>query len=282
MGRVPVEPSARPRQTIPPTDKDHDHHVVRPTVATTAVLIAHPEPSSRLDLLSILDSAPRVRVVALTGDAAATVAVARCLRPQVILFDDRLAGPAPGDIMPTLAAGSRVIVMTARTDPEAITTLLRGPVRGCLVYDNFEPGDLLGAVYAVAGGHGWLSPVAASVAASALRGAADPGPTRADGTGRGPARLDPAGRGSAGVEASRTRAARQGTARRGQDGWDPRLTSRERDVLAMLRRGLSNAAIAAELTLTEKTVKNHLHRIFVKLGVRSRIEAVLLVADGDR
>ena len=54
-----------------------------------------------------------------------------------------------------------------------------------------------------------------------------------------------------------------------------RLTDREGDVLDLLCQGLSNAAIARRLLLTEKTVKNHLHHVFAKLHVRSRTEAVV-------
>ena len=54
------------------------------------------------------------------------------------------------------------------------------------------------------------------------------------------------------------------------------LTSREREVLNLLARGMSNAAIAEELFITNKTVKNHLSRIYEKIGVHSRAEAIAL------
>jgi DNA-binding NarL/FixJ family response regulator len=54
-----------------------------------------------------------------------------------------------------------------------------------------------------------------------------------------------------------------------------RLTEREREVVELLCQGLSNASIAQQLWLTEKTVKNHLNHIFAKLGVRSRTEAIV-------
>jgi DNA-binding NarL/FixJ family response regulator len=123
--------------------------------------------------------------------------------------------------------------------------MLRGPVHGCLVYDHFEPVDMVRAVYAVAGGLGWLSPVAASAAAAALTRPYGPVPgLRAD-------------------LAERLR-----------------LTGRERDVLELVCRGMSNAAIATALSLAEKTVRNHLSRGMTKIGVRTRSEAMLrLTAD---
>jgi DNA-binding NarL/FixJ family response regulator len=101
------------------------------------------------------------------------------------------------------------------------------------VHGEFEPNDLVRAVHQVVGGRGWLSPIAASVAASMARGPVAP---------RRP---------------------------------DVGLTDRELEVVNLLCQGLPNAAIAQQLWLTEKTVKNHLNHIFAKLGVRSRTEAVV-------
>jgi DNA-binding NarL/FixJ family response regulator len=91
-------------------------------------------------------------------------------------------------------------------------------------------------VHEVVAGRGWLSPIAASVAVSMARE---------------PARLP-----------------------RAEPAYGA-LTDRELDVVNLLCQGLSNAAIAKQLWLTEKTVKNHLHRVFTKLGVRSRTEAIV-------
>lgn len=138
-----------------------------------------------------------------------------------------------------LARQARVVLLTGETDLHTLGTMLRGPAAAYLTYDQFEPADLLGAVHAVGNGLAWLSPTAASAAAAAMRESARP------------ARCAP---------------------------HDRRLTQRERDVLALLCQGLSNAAIAGALELTEKTVKNHLHRSFVKLGVHTRADAVRLLA----
>ena len=121
--------------------------------------------------------------------------------------------------------------------------MLRGGARGYLVHGAFDPDELRRAVLAVAAGHGWLSPVAAAVATATVRAQASrERPRRAAGGDARPVPADP-----------------------------PRA-----DVLDLLAEGLSNAAIAHRLLLTEKTVKNHLHHIFAKLGVHGRMEAVLL------
>jgi DNA-binding NarL/FixJ family response regulator len=134
-----------------------------------------------------------------------------------------------------------VLVLTSDEDPRLIAGMLQQGARGFLVHGEFEPRDLLRAVHEVVNGRGWLSPIAASVAASMAR--------------RQPPRHAAPPRHTA----------------------PPRgdLTEREAEVLTLLCQGLSNAAIAQELWLTEKTVKNHLNHVFAKLGVRSRTEAVV-------
>lgn len=207
------------------------------------VLIVHPEPEGRAVICHLLGQGDRVRVVALAGDSAQATAEAARLRPAVVVADDRLPG------WDRLTRQSRVVLLTGETDPPAVATMLRGPASAYLVYDHFEPADLLGAVCAVADGLAWLSPTAASVAAAAMRESAGPAT---------PGRPD--------------RAAQ----------WDHRLTRRERDVLELLCRGMSNAAIATALALTEKTVKNHLNHCYAKLGVHNRAEAVRRLAGTAR
>ncbi len=198
------------------------------------VLVAHPEPEGRAAIRHLLHC-DGVRVVALTGDRAEMVTEAARLRPAVVVVDERLSGP---DGARTLALQSKIVLLTAETDPHAIGRLLHGPAFGYLVYDYFDPTDLLPAVRAVAGGLAWLSPPAAAVATAQMRESAlPPAPDR-----------DVAG--------------------------DHRLTGREREVLQLLCQGLSNAAIATTLELAEKTVKNHLNHIFTKLDVHNRVEAV--------
>jgi len=127
-----------------------------------------------------------------------------------------------------------------------ISAMLRRGARGYLVHGAFDPPELLRAVLAVAGGQGWLSPVAASAVASALR-----------------------------EQAARERAERERVERERAHRDRYGLTEREREVLELVCRGMSNASVAGRLGLTEKTVKNHLNHVFTKLGARNRTEAVV-------
>jgi DNA-binding NarL/FixJ family response regulator len=148
-------------------------------------------------------------------------------------------------VVEDIARYSTVLVLTGSTDSELIAPMLRRGASGYLVYGQFAPEQLVQAVRAVAAGQGWLTPVAASVATRALRGA---------------------------HVVQRAAAARRADQRAAQQSYG--LSDREGEVVGLLCAGLSNAAIAGELGVTEKTIKNHVSSILGKLEVGSRTEAV--------
>jgi DNA-binding NarL/FixJ family response regulator len=215
------------------------------------VLVVDGNPGVRAALRGILAATDEVRVVAEAGDGREAVALARRLRPTVTLLDYRMPVADALSVIGGLSEYSAVLVLTSDSSPELIENMLRGGARGYLVHGEFDPQELRRAVLAVAGGQGWLSPVAVSVATSVLR----------DQVSREQALHD------------RLQRDRQARSRFG-------LTRREQDVLELLCEGLSNAAIAQRLVLTEKTVKNHLHHIFAKLQVANRTEAVVRWTEG--
>lgn len=210
------------------------------------IMIVDESPIVRAALKGFLSSNDEIRVVAEAGDGREALTLARRLRPTVTLLDHRMPVADGLSVIEALAEESAVLVLTSDDDPELIAGMLRGGAQGYLVHGQFDPPELLRAVLSVAAGLGWLSPVAASVAASALR--------------------DQVAR-----ERARHREAEQERLARKRFG----LTEREEEVLDLLCQGLSNASIAQRLVLTEKTVKNHLHHIFTKLQVSSRTEAVV-------
>jgi DNA-binding NarL/FixJ family response regulator len=207
------------------------------------VLIVDDNPIVRAALRGYLDGVDGVRVVAEAADGHEAIAHARILRPDVTLLDHRMPVADGLSALGELSRLSGVLVITSDAGADLIGRMLRGGARGYLVHGAFDPDELRRAVLAVAAGHGWLSPVAAAVATATVRAQAS--------------------------QESLVERQEQTLARF-------RLTRRERDVLDLLAEGLSNAAIAHRLLLTEKTVKNHLHHIFTKLGVHGRMEAVLL------
>jgi DNA-binding NarL/FixJ family response regulator len=200
---------------------------------TIDVLVVDDNPIMRGALIGILAADEQVRVVGEAANGREALTLARQLQPMVILLDHRMPIADGLSVVGALAQLAGVLVLTSTEEPEVITAMLRQGARGYLVHGEFEPNDLVRAVRQVVGGRGWLSPIAASVAASMARGQAAP---------RRP---------------------------------DVGLTDRELEVVTLLCQGLSNAAMAEHLWLTEKTVKNHLNHIFAKLGVRNRTEAVV-------
>jgi DNA-binding NarL/FixJ family response regulator len=207
------------------------------------VLIVDDNPIVRAALHGFLATTDDIRVLGEAGDGREALAMARRLRPTVTLLDYRMPIADGLSVISDLAQITSVLVMTSDDSDVIIAGMLRGGARGYLVHGQFDPVELRRAVLAVAGGSGWLSPPAASAAAAALR-----------------------------TQVTRDDERREQAARQARFG----LTPRERDVLELLCQGLSNAAIAHRLALTEKTVKNHLNHVFAKLRVGSRTEAIVL------
>jgi DNA-binding NarL/FixJ family response regulator len=201
----------------------------------------------RAAIRAYLDSTELVRVVGEAGHGQEALAVARRLRPTVTLLDHRMPIADGLSVVSELAQYTLVLALTADSSDDLIRSMLTSGARGFLVHGQFEPPDLLRAVLAVAAGQAWLSPVAASVATSALRDQRERERERH-------------------LNIERQKAAHERF----------RLTTQERVVLSLLCEGLSNAAIGDRLALTEKTVKNHLSHVFAKLQVKSRTEAMAL------
>ncbi|GAA3209145.1 LuxR C-terminal-related transcriptional regulator [Dactylosporangium siamense] len=209
---------------------------------TVGVLVVDDNPIVRAAVGGILAGDDAVRVLAEATNGREALDAARRLRPDVTLLDHRMPIADGLSVIGRLSQYSTVLVLTSDDHPQLIRGMLHHGARGYLVHGEFDPLELLRAVHEVARGRGWLSPVAASVAASVVRDQID-----------------------------RDRVHDRRLLARSRFG----LTDRESDVMGLLCQGLSNAAIARQLLLTEKTVKNHLNHVFAKLHVRSRTEAVV-------
>jgi DNA-binding NarL/FixJ family response regulator len=210
------------------------------------VLIVDDNASVRATLRPLLEADGGISVVAEAGNGRTALSTAARLRPQVTLLDYRMPVADGLAVIEELSRLSAVLVLTGSPEPELIAPMLHQGARGYLVYGQFDPAELPRAVHAVAAGHGWLTPQAASVAAASMR----EGYTR--------------------QQAVRARHAGRQATRQGFG-----LTDREEQVLTLAGAGLTNAAIAGHLGVTEKTVKNHLSSVFAKLDVRTRTEAVI-------
>jgi DNA-binding NarL/FixJ family response regulator len=225
---------------------------------TIRVLLADDQPLVRAGIAMLLEAEPDMEVVAGTDDGAEAVARARALQPDVVVMDVRMPGVDGVEATGRITADGfsadgdnpvKVLILTTYHVDEAVYAALRAGASGFLLKDAV-PAELVAAVRAVAAGEAWLDP---AVARNLLREfAARPDPNVPT-----PAELR-------------------------------RLSAREVEVLRLVAHGLSNAEIAERLVVGEATVKTHLGRVFIKLGLRDRAQAVVaayqtgLVKPGDR
>jgi DNA-binding NarL/FixJ family response regulator len=210
--------------------------------ASIRVLVADDQPIVRSGFQTILDAQPDVTVVGEAADGRQAVDLARELRPDVELMDVRmphLDGIAATRLLagPEVADPVRVLMLTTFDLDEYVYEALRAGASGFLLKDVTRD-ELVRAVRVVAAGDALLAPaVTRRLIAEFLE---RPTASKAD-----PGRLDV-------------------------------LTPRERDVLLLVARGLTNAEIARELIVGEATVKSHVAHVLMKLDLRDRIQAVIL------
>src|SRR3954454_22893521 len=206
------------------------------------VLIADDQALVRAGFRMILDAEEDLEVVGEAPDGVAAVDATRRLKPDVVLMDIRM--PALDGIEATrrvIALGGdppvRVLMLTTFDLNEDVYEALRAGASGFLLKD-VPPEQLVAGIRGVARGEALLAP---AITRRLIQEFATPTPTPAE----PPRGLD-------------------------------ELPARELEVFKLLARGLSNAEIAQELVVSETTVKTHVARVLMKLGLRDRVQAVVL------
>ncbi len=208
------------------------------------VLLVDDQELVRTGLRGILRPQFGFDVVGECPDGSGVIAAVESLTPDVVLMDVRM--PVVDGVQATQALRQRdsrppVLALTTFDDDEVLSGMLRAGASG-FVLKGVPAEDLHRAVREVADGGAWLDPAVTGRVLAAYRSAA---PRRA---------------GQAGLEA---------------------LTSREREVLALIGQGETNTEIAARLVVSEGTVKTHINHLFTKLQLRDRAAAVVFAFDHD-
>ncbi len=205
------------------------------------ILLADDEAMIRAGVRAILASDPDLEVVAEAGDGREAVDLAISHHPDVALLDirmPRLDGLAAAAEIRRAAPGTAVVMLTTFGEDDYIAKALDVGANGFLLKSG-DPRELIAGVHAVAGGAAYLSPKVAQRVIEQLAGG---------------------------------RMARGSAARDRIAG----LTDREREVLALLGAGLSNAEIARTLHIVEGTVKAYVSAILTRLDVRNRVQAAII------
>jgi DNA-binding NarL/FixJ family response regulator len=205
------------------------------------VLLADDQALVRAGFRALLDAQGDIEVAGEASDGEQAVRLARQVVPDVVLMDIRMPGTDGLAATRQIAAdqrlaGVRVVILTTFELDEYVFEAIRSGAAGFLVKDA-DPDELVQAVRVVAGGAALLSPRVTRRLISEFASRAKP--------------PQPA-------------------------GLLGELTDREREVLALVAEGLSNAEIAARLFVSPATAKTHVSRAMVKLGVRDRAQLVVI------
>jgi len=211
-------------------------------VRVIRVLVADDQQLLRAGFRVILEAEPDIEVVGEAVDGVEAVELAGSARPDVVLMDirmPRLDGLAATEQLVRRPDPPRVVVLTTFDQNEYVVRALKAGAYGFLLKDA-PPSRMIAAIRAAASGEALIEP---SITRRLIERFAVTEPAAT-----APTVLDS-------------------------------LTDRERDVLRLVARGMSNAEIAAEMVIADTTVKTHVARILTKLGLRDRVQAVVLAYD---
>jgi DNA-binding NarL/FixJ family response regulator len=212
-------------------------------MSKTKLFIVDDNPVIRQGLRSLLESEDQLEVSGEASTGAEAIQWMKRNSTDVILMDIRMPIIDGIDATTEILRShpqARILILTVTEDPKTLARTLHAGARGYLVYSRFDPDELLKAIYTVSSGEEIAPSPAVALALGELP---------ADEPGTKPLPDMPV------VEP---------------------LTDRETEILDLIADGRSNAEIAQALSLEEKTVKNHITRLYSKLGITSRYDAIRL------
>lgn len=208
------------------------------------VLIADDNPVVRAGLAALLTATEGIEVAAEAADGREALRLTRLHAPEVVLLDVRMPGVDGISALPHLVSLAPVLMLTYSRESEIVREALLLGAGGYLVHGEFTPDDLIRAVRDVREGRPHFTPSAASALLTELRTSSQPQRTVAQ------------------------------SSERLHNSVVFGLSSREVEIMELIASGMNNQQIAATCFISEKTVKNHINRIFAKLRSATRSEAI--------
>lgn len=272
----PTQPPPNPFQNVPPP-------------AALRVVVADDNPVVRAGLTALLSGREDITVVAEAADGREAYEAARAHRPDVILLDVRMPGVDGISALPYLVQIAPVVMLTYSRESEIVQEALRRGAGGYLVHGEFAADQLVAAVRDVKEGRAHFTSTAAGALLEQLRQGSGAGRSLPEGLGgTQPTHRNPAGFGLPHASPPSTSAENLSQLQPGvaqsSSGWTGgrpaapdrsrfQLSTREAEIMDLIASGMNNQQIAAACFISEKTVKNHINRIFAKLHSTSRSEA---------
>ncbi|MEU3887448.1 response regulator transcription factor [Streptomyces sp. NPDC029041] len=271
------------------------------------VVVADDNPVVRAGLTALLSGRADIEVVAEATDGRQACDAARQHRPDVVLLDVRMPGVDGISALPYLVQIAPVVMLTYSRESEIVQEALRRGAGGYLVHGEFTADQLVDAVRDIKEGRAHFTPTAAGALLARLRRDQTPGPPLPEGLGGGSSSATAYGISTSaksysqpqsptppapfmppltppsstysenlsqvqphvGQSSSEWRSGRPAVPDRSRF----QLSTREAEIMDLIASGMNNQQIAATCFISEKTVKNHINRIFAKLHSTSRSEA---------
>ncbi|WP_327320870.1 response regulator transcription factor [Streptomyces sp. NBC_01235] len=226
------------------------------------VIVADDNPVVRAGLTALLSGREDLTVVAEAADGREAYESALRHRPDVVLLDVRMPGVDGLSALPHLARIARVVMLTYSHEAEIVQEALRGGAGGYLVHGEFTVEELVAAVRDITRGRAHFTPTAATAVLAHLQNGAT-AHVKADSTPL------------FSLTSTERLSQLQPTVGQSTSGGRERfpLSAREAEIMDLIASGMNNQQIAATCFISEKTVKNHINRIFAKLHSSSRSEA---------
>ncbi|MGW6291838.1 response regulator [Streptomyces sp. NPDC055058] len=287
-----VQPPPSPFRTVPPP-------------ATLRIVVADDNPVVRAGLTALLSGRDDITVVAEAADGREACEAAHAHRPDVVLLDVRMPGVDGISALPYLVGIAPVVMLTYSGESEVVREALRRGAGGYLVHGEFTADQLVTAVRDIRAGRPHFTPTAAGALLAQLRESTAASGALPDGLGAASAiaHAEGAPDESAGIPqrsddrrpfglrsapppptSAENLSQLQPDMAQSSSGWTSgrpaapdrsryRLSAREAEIMDLIASGMNNQQIAAACFISEKTVKNHINRIFAKLHSTSRSEA---------